>query len=147
MNVIFFLIGPFTTNQNVNNMIIAENIKCIIQYFEEDENLHHKNIGLLANHSREEMAPVLAFLKTEIRGLSIAHIPSDTLKKRMCFPSEHDLIIQMPEGILQAAPGTYTYSFQSRLKNIFGTYDIELKAVDGHLSKGQEQLFSTSIGG
>ncbi|MCB9038775.1 MAG: hypothetical protein H6557_19350 [Lewinellaceae bacterium] len=53
----------------------------------------------------------------------------------------------MPEGFLPARQGTYTYSFQSRLKNVFGTYEIELKVVDGHLSKGQEQLFATSIGG
>ena len=128
-------------------MFVAENIKRIVQYFEEEESLCHKNIGLLSNQSSEEMAPVLACLKTEIPGVSITHSPSNTVKKHLCFPSEHDLIIQMPEGILHARQGTFTYSFQSRLKNVFGTYEIELEEVDGHLFKGQEQLFSTSIGG
>ncbi|MCB0596983.1 MAG: hypothetical protein H6557_15335 [Lewinellaceae bacterium] len=128
-------------------MIVAENIKRIVQYFEEEESLYHKNIGLLSNLSNEEMVPVLACLKTEIPGVSITHSPSNTVKKHLCFPSEHDLIIQMPEGILQSRQRTFTYNFQSRLKNVFGTYEIELEEVDGHLFKGQEQLFSTSIGG
>ena len=128
-------------------MVVAENIKRIVQYFEVEENLYHKEIGLITDLNNEEMTSVLEYLETEMPGVSIMHLKSNTMKKRLCFPSEHDLIIQLPEGILQARQGTFKYNFQSRLKNIFGTFEVELKIMDNHVTSGQEQFFTTSIGG
>lgn len=147
MHILSFLIILCTPNQNINTMIITENIKHIVLCLEEEKGLYHKNIGLLSNWNDEEMEPVLACLKMEMPGVSIKHIKSNTMKKNLCFPSEHDLIIQTPEGILQARQGRFTYSFQSRLKNVFGTYEIELKPEGDRIDKGQEQFFITSIGG
>jgi len=126
-------------------MIVAENIQRIVRYFEVEENLYHKEIGLITGLNDEEMAPVLEYLETEMTGVSIKHIKSTKMKERSCFPSGHDLIIQLPEGILQARQGAFKYNFQSQLKNIFGTFDVELKVVDNHVTSGQEQFFTTSI--
>ena len=131
---------------NPNTMILAKNISYIIQYFEVEENLIHRDIGLISNLDNEGVEQLMNFLTIEYPGIKIKHYSPDSIKNNLCLNSEHHLIIKIPEGILQTGQGVFKYSFQSRLRNIFGTLEIELRTEDGRVTIVREQFFTTSIG-
>ncbi|MCB0473965.1 MAG: hypothetical protein KDC56_12970 [Flavobacteriaceae bacterium] len=146
MNTLFFLSVLSLASHNPNTMIVAKNIRYIIQYFEVEESLIHKDIGLISSLDNEAIEQLINFLTIEYPGIKIKHYSSDSIKNNLCLNSEHHLFIKIPEGILQTSQGVFKYSFQSRLRNIFGTFEIELKAEDGRVTIVREQFFTTSIG-
>ncbi len=60
--------------------------------------------------------------------------------------SNNDLNIILPFGILKAKSGMFEYSFQSRIKNIFGTMKVELILDSKNIVSKNEQFFITLIG-
>ncbi len=127
-------------------MIVVNHVKNIITYFQQEEDIYHENIGIVSDFPLEENEKILALLESDKVRQNLRYEFTSKPDKQLCSPSPYDLIIKIPDHIFKAKQGTFKYSFQSQLENIFGTLDIELYTNNNQVKTKNEQFFTTSIG-
>lgn len=131
---------------NNDQMRIERDIVQIVKYFEDEEQLYHKNIGIICDFNDE-------LKKDELMRLSVIKLRREVAyeffidnQTKSCMNSEHDLMIKIPKEALCLQKGKYKYSFQSRLKNVYGTYEIDVNAKRNGQINEEGQIITVSIG-
>ena len=139
--LLFLIITP--TIQNDMKSITSKQISEIITYFEQEEKIEHEKIDIYSSMNSSEFEVILELVKIDFPHLEIIHISMERSDKKVCSLSTSDLSIMIPNDNLKTKHGKFQYSFQSHIKNIFGTLTID---VNGNMIVTNKQFFTTSIG-
>lgn len=146
MIAFFLALIFFPKNQNDPSLTISNNVNSIFRYFEEEEELLHKSIMLYSSMSHKEFENTLKLIQEEIPHILIRYTPLDKSNKQACQISNCELSIVIPNNIISFRLGNFQYSFQSHVKNIFGTMTGELVLESNNFVIKHKQFFTTSIG-
>lgn len=151
--VLFFWLA-IDSGEHVNTMekrtnlskieIVKDHVAIILDYYQDEERIFHKTIDLYGEEMN--MIPLIELLIEEYPAISF-RVETD---KTECAGDEakqiSDLAIVVPDEIFSTREGTFVYQFQSRLKNIFGTYEVSVKMENGVWTSDVGQLIVTLIG-
>ena len=124
-------------------LVTSKQISEIIIYFEREEEMEHEKIDIYSSMNHSEFEVILELVQADFPHLEIIHISMETSDKKICYSSNSDLSIMIPNDNLKTKHGRFQYSFQSHIKNIFGTLTID---VNDNMIVTNKQFFTTSIG-
>ena len=143
--MIYSILLSLFLHQSFNFDILLANIKSIVNYFEETEQLHHNEIRLVSSLSAIEAEKLVDYLSAVFPRIKINYSPLESRVKGLCTENSNELVIFVPSKVFTTTPDKLKYRFQSGKKNIFGSFSVDISYGDSDYKIRNEEFFITSI--